>query len=152
MKGDMALEYIFKVLITLVTIAVIIALIVKFSDDIKKSINDFLCSITGSCKKPTGPKSITQDSFTADEMANYIETCYDTQMALPENQQKDTPCFILFSKESFASSGINRVSLQQALPYSVADKVVFESDFTHDYLKINYEDLGNKIVVTESGD
>jgi len=151
MKGDMALDYIFKVLITVVTIAVIIALIVKFSDDIKKSINDFLCSITGSCKKQTTPKPINQDSFTADEVTNYIETCYDTQMSLPENQQKDTTCFILFSKTSFASSGITGSSLMQALPSSMADKVVIESDFSHDYLKINYQDLGNKVVVTESG-
>lgn len=149
MKGDMALDYVFKVLITVVTIAVVIALIVKFSDDIKKAIADFICNITGSCSKVQKfPKSINQDSFTPYEVANYIDNCLSTELSLPENQQKDTVCYILFSKTSFASSGLTADSLQQALPESLKDKVVVQTDFSHDYLRIQFQDLGNKIIVS----
>jgi hypothetical protein len=149
MKGDMALDYVFKVLITVVTIAVVIALIIKFSDDIKKAINDFICNITGSCGKTQKfPKNINQDSFATSEVVNYIDSCLATETALPENDQKDIICYILFSKNTFASSGVTATTLQQALPQSLKDSVSIQTDFSHDYLKIQFQDLGNKIVVS----
>jgi len=149
MKGDMALDYVFKVLITVVTIAVVIALIVKFSDDIKRAISDFICNVTGTCSKMQKfPKTINQDSFTTAEVVNYIDSCLSTESALPENQQKDIVCYILFSKTTFASSGVTASSLQQSLPQSLVGSVVVQTDFSHDYLRIQFQDLGNKIIVS----
>ena len=149
MKGDMALDYVFKVLITVVTIAVVIGLIIHFVDEIKKAIADFICNVTGTCgKMQKFPKTINQDSFTTAEVVNYIDSCLSTESALPENQQKDIVCYILFSKTTFESSGVTASSLQQSLPQSLVGSVVVQTDFSHDYLRIQFQDLGNKIIVS----
>jgi hypothetical protein len=150
MKGDMALDYIFKVLITVVTIVVVIGLIITFSDDIKKAVNDFLCKITNSCiASKKFPKNIKQDSFTVGEVANYINDCRSTQIVIPENEQQDIVCYILFANKTFVSSGITNTSLTQALPPSIKDYIDVKTDFSHEYIRIQFQDLGNKIVVSE---
>jgi hypothetical protein len=140
-KGQMALETIFKVLILLVAVAVIIGLIISFSDQVRNIVKEFINKYFG--KNPTQefPKQIEKDSFASGEIASYIESCYTSMTSIPEGDQKDTNCFLLIGK-SFESSDI----LEKVSP-SIRNNVEIKADFTRGILIIQFQDVGNKIIV-----
>jgi|SRR3989338_374231 len=141
--GEMALEMIFKILILLVTVAVIVGLIIRFSDDTRNVVKGFICKVFG-CKTSVQefPKTVEKDAFTSGEIATYIESCYNTITALPETEQPPSVnCFLLIGR-TFESAGItDRVSP------SIRNNVVIQADFTRGILVIQFQDPGNKIIV-----
>jgi len=146
MKGEMALEYVFKVLIMLVTVAVIIGLIYTFSSDIRGSINKIIGDWFKS-SKPPAEKTIEQDSFTAKEIAVYIESCLSTQESIPENEQKDVVCYTLLSKSTPPKFTATKTSVLENLPKSIKEKVTITTTFKRSYVVIEFRDLGNEIIV-----
>jgi len=141
LKAEMALETIFKILILLVAVAVIIGLIISFSDQVRNIVKGFINKFFGKPATQDFPKQIEKDSFSASEIASYIESCYSTMTSVPEDEQKDTNCFLLIGK-SFESSGIlERVSS------SIRNNVEIRADFTRGILIIGFQDVGNKIIV-----
>lgn len=146
MKGDLALEYIFRIVIMLVTVAVMIGLIYTFSSDIRSSIDKFLSSLFGK-SAPPGTKTISQDTFSSREIATFIDSCYSSNKALPENEQKDTVCFVLLAKTS-PYFNVDTNSILNNVSPSIKNQVDFKTDFTLQYVKIQYQDLGNRIIVS----
>jgi len=142
-KGQgMALETVFKILILLVTVAVIIGLIFNFSDQIKNQITGFINQLLGKNQGiPQFPRTVEKQSFTSGEIASYIETCYTAMTSLPETEQKDISCFILVGT-SFQSQGI----LDRVSP-TIKDHVTITSNFNRGVVIIDFVDLGNKITV-----
>lgn len=146
MKGALELEYIFRVVIMLVTVAVIVGLVYSFSQDIRSAINKFLSSLFGK-SAPPGSKTINQDTFTAREIATLVESCYSNNMALPENEQKDSVCYVLLAKTQPYFNADKDSILKNVSP-NIKNQVEFKTDFNMQYLKIQYQDLGNKIIVS----
>lgn len=140
-KGQMALETIFKVLILLVAVAVIIGLIMTFSDEVRNIVKEFIGKFFGKSPTQEFPKQVEKDSFSAGEIASYIESCYTTMTSVSETEQKDTNCFLLIGK-NFESSGI----LEKVSP-SIRGNVEISADFTRGILIIEFIDVGNKIIV-----
>jgi hypothetical protein len=146
MKGEMALEYVFKVLIMLVTVAVIIGLIYTFSSDIRGAISKVIDWFKPD-KKTTEEKTIEQDSFTAKEIAVYIESCLSTQEQIDEKDQKDVVCYTLLSKSTPPKFTATKSSVVENLPKEIKDKVTITTTFKRSYVVIEFKDLGNEIIV-----
>jgi len=139
----MALETIFKILILLVTVAVIVGLIIRFSEETRNVVKGFICKVFG-CKTGVQEFPITKekDAFTAGEIAAYIESCYNAITSLPETDQPASiNCFLLIGR-TFESAGI----IERVSP-SIRNNVVIQADFTRGILVIQFQDPGNKIIV-----
>lgn len=146
--GAMALEFVFKILILLVTAAVIIMLIVTFSTDIRGMVNRFVADIFGEPREQSiFPETIEKDSFIATEIATYIEGCLAYNEAIDESKQKDVVCYVLLAEDKFSSFKIGKTSILNSVEPSIRDRIEIQSDFSKSYLKIKFEDLGNKIIV-----
>lgn len=143
-KGQLSLEYIVKVLILMVVIVVVISLIVRFSDDIKNQIIKFFGSQQG-CNIPFPAKPEEKDTFNSKEIATHIESCYSTMTSCSEENQKDIVCYTLLAKNNIiATESEVRASLSQ----EINDKTEIKTDFSGSWVKIEFQDVGNKIIVT----
>ena len=140
-KGQMALETIFKLLILLVAVIVIVGLIMRFSDDVRNVVKEFVNKLFGKPPTQEFPKQIEKDSFSSGEIASYVESCYTAITSLAETDQKDTNCFLLVGR-NFESVGI----LDKVSP-TIRDHVEIRADFTRGVLIIQFQDLGNKVIV-----
>ena len=143
-KAQMALEYIVKLMILLVVITVIITIIIKFKDDIKTFINEFFGKNVNILDFP---KIIDKNTFNPGEVSTYIEDCYYTMVSLPENEQKDIVCYVLISETSF-SPGF-QTNLRDALSDDIEGIVDIQTVFDRDVVKIQYVDVGNRILVLD---
>ena len=145
-KGQMALEYVMKLTILLVVVAVVIGIIIKFSDDIKLAIKRIFPSLFGNDNK-LDTQLIEKQSFNSGEMSTYIESCYSTMKSLPESEQKDFTCYILKAKRDFSSISQSDIPLSKEL--QGLDKVVFKPLWNNGVVvTIKYEDVGNRILVS----
>lgn len=139
-KGQMALEYVVKVMILLVVVFVVINLIFGFSDDIKLAIKRFFSRDEDNFNFP---EYVEGDRFTAGQLSVYIDNCYHQMVSLPESEQKDVICYVLKSDTGFASISKDYISIPIDLD------VTFEMNWNSGIVvKIEYEDVGNKIVVS----
>ncbi|OIN87617.1 MAG: hypothetical protein AUJ50_02610 [Candidatus Aenigmarchaeota archaeon CG1_02_38_14] len=148
-KGQMALEYVMKLTILLVVVAVVIGIIIKFSDDIKLSFKKFFCIFSpDSCRNNLKfPQIIEKSSFTSGEISTYIESCYSSMASLPESEQEDTTCYLLKANRDFSSISQSDISLSRDL--QGLDKVVFKPLWNNGIvITIKYEDVGNRILVS----
>jgi len=136
----LSLEYIFKILILSVVAAIVILTIMNFYGDIEIFIKGF----TKSENKTDFPKEVTKDSFNAGEIANYIQTCYLKMSSLPENKQKDIVCYILLARNGFS---VNVEEIRRRIPENI--NVTFSASFSRNYLKIEFRDVGNRIIVSD---
>jgi len=148
MKGDMSLEYIFRIAILLVVVIVMVSLILKFSDTIKKMVSDFIKQIFGEKQTSKFPENKEKNSFTAGEVKTYIDSCYLYWTSLEEVDQKDTVCYILLSQVPFNSTGVTKQSLMNVLSSSIKDKVDIKTNFGLTHISIKFESLGDRIVVS----
>ena len=130
-----------KVVILLVVVAVVISLIVRFSDDIKLTIKKFFD------KDETDldfPKIEEKNSFSPGEVSIYIESCYFHMTSLPEDEQKDIICYLLKSGTGFGF-GSSDIHLSSDLTRNVD----FTASFNENVLTIKYQDVGNRIIVSD---
>jgi len=147
-KGDMALEYIFKILIMLVVVAVIVMLIVQFSNEIRQAVQGFVCKFSNTCGGTSDefPKNIEQDSFTSGEIATYIDSCLSSNLAKPEGEQKGIVCYTLLAAKA-PYFDANKDSILSSISPNIRDKVSIDTDFSKHYIKIEFEDISNGIIV-----
>lgn len=141
--AQLALDYIVRVLILAVAAAIIILTIINFYDDIKIVVNKWLFPKN---EKPEFPKTITKDSFSSGEIANYIFSCYSTMISVPETEQKDIVCYVLLARNGFSVSSRDILTL---IPSDIKSNVEISASFTKDYVKIEFRDINNKVLVTE---
>ncbi|RLB75548.1 MAG: hypothetical protein DRH24_19430 [Deltaproteobacteria bacterium] len=142
-KAQLSLEYIVKVLILLVVVAVVIGMIIKFSDRIKYWVYELFRKDEQTTEFP---KRVTQDSFSSGEIATYIESCLLTMSSLPEEEQEDIDCYILTVNQNFIASPDEVIA---RLSPETAQKTEIQTDFSRDLVIIQYQDIGNKVIVID---
>lgn len=134
--AEFALEYIVKMIILIVVAVVVISLIMTFSQDIINWWDDF----TGRTEKPPPEvEVIEKDSFTAKEVANFIEGCWSSNL----NSQEDNECYFLLG--SFSS--INKNSIIASINANLMDpnKIIFEVDLITNALVITYDNYRSEV-------
>lgn len=142
-KGQMSMEYIIKIMILLVVVTVVIGLIVKFKDEIQVMVKNLFGSNENNHKFP---QIIEKNSFSSGEVSAYIEDCYSFMKSLPEDEQEDIICYLLQSNNGFT---ITNVTLKSKLSSELEDKVEIITEFQKDIIKIQYQDIGNEILVSD---
>jgi hypothetical protein len=149
-RGDMSLEYVFKILIMVVVLIVIIMLINQFKDQISMAVQSFICKFSNTCSGSSTdqyPKSVEQDYFTSGEIATYIDDCLSTNLNIPESDQKDIVCYTLLAKNA-PYFRADKNSILSSVQSNLRDKVTINTDFTRQYVKIEFEDVTNSIIVS----
>jgi len=142
-KGQMSMEYIIKIMILLVVVAVVISLIVKFKGEIQVMVKNLFGPKENNHKFP---QIIEKNSFSSGEVSAYIENCYFSMKSLPEDEQEDIICYLLQSNNGFS---ITSAMLRNKLSSELEDKVEITTEFQKDIIKIQYQDIGNKILVSD---
>lgn len=149
--GQMSLEYITKLIILLVVVVVSVGLIMSFSSQIKYQVSCFFFGDCGEKNKVTSgnfPITIKEKEFTISQVANYIESCYDTFSSLPEEEQEDKDCYVLIADYPFRNM-INKKDLLNYLDERIREHVEFKATLNKEVLTISFEDLGNKVVISD---
>lgn len=141
--AQLALEYIVRILILTVAAAIIILTIINFSEDVKFLVKSW---IFPKKEKIEFPKTITKDSFSSGEIANYIISCYSAMISIPETEQKDVVCYVLLARRGFSASSSQ---ILESIPRDIRQSVNITASFTKNYVKIEFRDINNKILVTE---
>ena len=140
----MALEYIFRIMILLVAVAVIIGLILTFVRDARQAVLDFIKGFWNRDSNGTGPSSIEQESFNSGEVVTYIESCYATHSVLDETEQKDVVCYTLLASKSINA---NKQEVLINLDPDLKNRVDIDTDFSKQYVVIEFSEVGNRVVV-----
>jgi len=140
----MALDMIVKFMIILVVAGIVIGLFMIFSSDAKSGVEKLF---KGEEKIDTSVKTVNQASFSAGQVAQYIESCYDKMSEIPEVDQKDTVCYVLMAQSNF-NGFVSQNNIIGQLPQELKSKVTFNTNFGLSYLKIEFRELGDKIVVS----
>ncbi|GEM_PF-7114766 len=138
--ATLSLEYIFKILILSVVAIIIILTIMNFYEDIESIVKSWFRGE----EKIEFPKDVTRDSFNSGEIATYIQDCYSRMSSLPEQKQKDIVCYILLARNGFS---VNIDEIRARLPRDI--NVTFLATFNKNYVKIEFVDVGNRIIVKE---
>lgn len=133
MKGDMSLEYIIKFLILLIVAAVVISMLISFSDDIKTKIRDMFGK-----EEEIKTNSIDADSFSTAQIRTYMNSCWEKT---GERYNKDFICYILKGDVS----SVDKENLRQGVYGAVV--VLDAFDTTKKVTIIRFVDVGNKIIV-----
>ncbi|MEA3344042.1 MAG: hypothetical protein U9Q92_07825 [archaeon] len=140
-KAQTSLEYIAKMLIIVVVVAVVIGMIYTFSGDIK----EILINILGPHKPPEEkpPPIAVEGPFYASDVANLIETCWVEK----RDAEDDRICFVLEGpyNDNAATAESDIINL---LEPEIKNNVEFDADFVNDdFFSINYRIIGRKIRV-----
>jgi len=147
MKGSMALDMIVKFIIILVVAGIVIGLFIVFSQDAGDALKCFLFGCDGLTFADEYPKPINKFSFSSGEIAQYIESCYDTMSEVPEVNQSDIVCYILMA-DSQISSSANEEAIRESVPADIKTKIVFNTNLSKDYVRVEFRELEDKIVVS----
>lgn len=140
----MALDMVVKFMIILVVAGIVIGLFLIFSEDAKKAVENLF----GGEKKPgLEVKTLNQNSFSSGQVAQYIESCYDAMSEIPEADQEDKVCYVLMAQSSF-NSFVSQSDIFSSLPKELKSRVKFNTNFNLSYLKIEFKELGDEIVVS----
>ncbi len=143
-KAQMALEYIAKLMIIVVVIAVVIGMMLHFKKDTVKKWKTI--SDPDGDKEPDPNAAFIEGEFKAPDIAGFIETCW----AETRDAKDSKVCFVL--KGSYIS--VNPLPLNNAAEISditglldadISSNAVFDVDFSKDLFSINYEIIGNEI-------
>jgi len=138
MKGEMALDMVVKFLIVLVVVGIVVGLFIKFSSDSKDAVKDMF---TGKNNTSSGfPKTIQQSTFSSGQVANYIESCYDTMTSLDENSQKDQTCYVLMADSPF-SGFVTSSGVTGAVDSKMRARVIINTTFSKDYIRITFAEF-----------
>jgi len=150
MKGAaLALEFVFRIVILLVTVAVIIGLIFTFSKDVQHAVNGFLCKFFTCPSETSCPdkKPIEKNSFTSTEISVYIQSCDSCNSNIPPAEQKDTVCYLLIaSKPPYFVADAN--AILNALPSDLKKRTTITANFNSQIIKIEFKELGDKLIVS----
>ena len=150
MKGAaLALEFIFRIVILLVAVAVIIGLILTFSKDIQTTVNNFLCKFF-TCPNQTNcpdKKPIEKDTFSSSEISAYIQSCDNCNSNIPPADQKDAVCYLLLARKSPYFSA-DKNAILSTLPSNLKSRTIITSNFNSQIVKIEFKELGDKLVVS----
>ena len=132
---EFALESVVKMLILIVAAFVIIGLMMTFSQDIYSWWLEFT---TGE-KPPPKAQVIEKTSFIPEEVANFIESCWSSNL----NSQEDNECYFLLGD----LSGVSRESIIASINADVMDpnKAIFDTDSITDALVITYDNYRGEI-------
>ena len=132
MKGDLALDTVVGWVILLVVAGVVIGLIFGFSDQIAEMLS------IESEEKAHATEYMTSTSFSESQVRTYIEICWSKT---GERFAKDFRCYILDGDISALNSGVLA---------GTYDGYAVEANFdnTKGILVIMFEDIGNKIILT----
>ncbi|MGC9310438.1 MAG: hypothetical protein ACP5E4_01805 [Candidatus Aenigmatarchaeota archaeon] len=143
-KGQLALDMVVKFVIVLIVAAIVIAMFVSFKDNAKKGVSEMFGDKVA---KSEFPKTFEQTSFSAGEIANYIESCHDAMTEIPEVEQEDGVCYVLMANTAF-SSFVDASTIQGALDPKIRQKVSFRSDLKKTHLKIEFIELNDIVAVS----
>jgi hypothetical protein len=141
----MELEYIFRIIILLVVVAVVIGMILTFKDQISNIINQFLKNLVGNKQNTQFPKLVDKGTgtFTSTEIITYIQSCYSVITALPVAERTTTDCYIL--KGNFNA---NSAAIMQGISDStLKNKVTISADFSKGVAIVGYQDPQGTILV-----
>ena len=126
-KAQMSLEYLAKMIIALVVVAVVIGMIFTFSDDIKRLWDDF---VNPDEPEVEYPPIIVPGPFYASDFANVIETCW-VEKSNDFSADKVMVCFVL--EGSYDGDDINaETDIISLLDADIGSTVVFDADFVND--------------------
>lgn len=143
----MELEYIFRIAILLVVIAVVIGLILNFRSDISNTINQFIQNLLGQKTNPQFPKLIDKGNgtFTSQEIVTYIQSCYSTitSMSAAQIPPGITNCYIL--KGNFNANSVD--ILQGISDPNLRNKVTITADFSKGVAVVSHQDPQGIILV-----
>ena len=133
-KAQISLEYVAKMIIVLVVVAVVIGMIFAFSDDIKRLWEILL--------NPNEPEPETYaitvpGPFYASDFANLIETCW-VEKSNDYGVDDDRVCFVLDG--SYDGDDVNaETDIISLLDADIASNIVFDADFVNDdVFVVNY--------------
>jgi len=131
----LALEYIVRLLILIVVAVVIIGLITTFSQDISSWWSGF----TKSEDLPPKAEVIERNSFTAEEVANFVEGCWSSNLG----SQQDNECYFLLGNLSSA----NQSSIVIAVNPNIIDpsKIIFDVHSITNALVITYDNYRREV-------
>jgi hypothetical protein len=134
-KGELALDMIVKFLIVLVVAGLVIGLFLRFSSDSKDAVKDMF---TGKNNTSSGfPKTFQKASFSPGEVAQSIESCYNTMTSLAENSQKDMTCYVLMADSPF-SGFVTSGNILGAVDSKIRGRVRITTAFDKDYVKVSF--------------
>ena len=138
-KAQMSLEYIAKMLIIVVVIAVVIGMMYTFREQI---VEKWRCILNPECDIPVVEINpvFVPGSFTASDFANFIETCW----AETRDAKDSKVCFVLSGLYT-DPSGTAENDIKNLLDSKIRNNVVFGADFSKDFFSVNYEIIGNEI-------
>lgn len=136
--GAMEIEYVIRLIIMLVVVAVVIMLIWTFYDETQI----WWCNLMGTCGGTTDAKTevIKQSLFTTTDVAKYIDSCW---MMTGEDYSGDFICYVL--QGSFEVEPDSIAPLLRSFP---ADRLTVQMDFRGESAVIQFKDIGNEIVVS----
>jgi len=140
----MSLEYITKILVALVV--VVTGFTTNYYVKIKKELRDTFIDNTPASDFP---KPIEQQSFTAKEIAGYISNCYKQMTSLPEDEQRDTVCYILNSPNGF---NLTNEDVKKYLQSDLSSQLEIQFDQKNDILVIGFKEAGEDVYLEGSGD
>jgi hypothetical protein len=142
----MELEYIFKILIMLIVVAVIIGLILTFRDQIVALTKSYLQYFGGGNNQtPQFPKLIDKGTgtFLSGEVGSYVQSCYTAINSLSVDQRVTTNCYILRGNFNANQDDI----LKSITDSSLRDKVNITADFAKGAVIIQYLDPQGIVLV-----
>ena len=140
MKG-LALEYVFRMMILLVTVVVIVSLIVKFSNDIQGVVKGFVCKFFPCEKKECKTEVKSLQVISSRDIINHARGCLAKNMGIPPIEQKSCICYIL------TADSWNTRDLQSTIPEDLAGKLKINTDFSKPVVVVEYVDPGGFITV-----
>lgn len=145
-KAQMALEYIAKLMIIVVVIAVVIGMMFHFKKDTVKKWKTI--SDPDGDEEPDPNAAFIEGEFKAPDIAGFITTCWTET----RDAEDSKVCFVL--KGSYISANpppldnakeISDITDPYLLDADISSNAVFDVDFSKDLFSINYEIIGNEI-------
>ena len=113
----MAFEYIVKIMILIVVAAVVMNIIIYFSDDIKLQVKKMF----GSDEKTLETETVESISFSDSQIRNYIKSCWEKTYGV--EYKKDAICYILKGDVS----SVNALNIQNVDGVKVVDTDSFNN-------------------------
>lgn len=143
----MAFEYIVKVMILLVVVAVVVGLMIRFSGDIKRKVADLFRKEN---EYPKFPQIKENARFGPREIAAYVQSCHSLMSSLPQGQQRDEICYLLKADSPFSTFCDScSQKIRQSLPNDLLRVTEIAATFNKEIIKISYVDIGDRILISD---
>lgn len=134
----LSLDYIGKLTIILIVVAVSIGMIVEFRDQIENT-----TPTTGQPDEDSGLEIVQVEGNSVTEIANLINLCYQRSL---EQGYEDISCFV--ARKDSGSFDIDSSEIEEQLGEDVAEATQFEaSTYNRDSIIIQYRTRPEKVVV-----